>query len=111
MGNITSDSVGIYVANEGSVTAHGDVEAKGTGIQNEGGTVNVDGNVNEFYEETDDESNNKSRGINIKALKKAIEDKASTDDTTNSPVRMMIILLASFGVLVIGGTKFLAKEK
>ena len=46
VGNITSDSVGIYVANEGSVTAHGDVEAKGTGIQNEGGTVNVDGNVN-----------------------------------------------------------------
>jgi len=46
VGNITSDSEGIYVANEGSVTAHGDVEAKGTGIQNEGGTVNVDGNVN-----------------------------------------------------------------
>ena len=37
--------------------------------------------------------------------------KASTDDTTNSPVRMMIILLAFFGVLVIGGTKFFAKEK
>ena len=46
VGNITSDSEGIYVANEGSVTAHGDVEAKDTGIKNEGGTVNVDGNVN-----------------------------------------------------------------
>lgn len=122
VGNITSDSYGIIVENGGSVTAHGDVDSKGTGIINGGGTVNVDGSVNategstenngisvygegtvtvgenvtgaedgihatgggvvnvggnvtgleddgiqvghdnEFYEETDDESNNKSNG-------------------------------------------------
>ncbi|SEF46997.1 hypothetical protein SAMN02910276_00306 [Butyrivibrio sp. Su6] len=45
VGNITSDYEGIIVSNGGSVTAHGDVEAKGTGISNEGGTVTVDGNV------------------------------------------------------------------
>ncbi|MBE5838354.1 hypothetical protein [Butyrivibrio sp.] len=61
VGNITSDSEGIYVANEGSVTAHGDVEAKGTGIQNEGGTVNVDGNVNA----TEGSTSTNSSGIEV----------------------------------------------
>lgn len=46
VGNITSDSVGIFVSNGGEVTAHGDVDAHGTGIANAGGTVTVDGNVN-----------------------------------------------------------------
>ena len=37
--------------------------------------------------------------------------RGSTGDTANAPIRMMIIVLASLGVLVVFGTRFFVKEK
>jgi hypothetical protein len=37
--------------------------------------------------------------------------KASTDDTTNLPIRAMIIIIASLGALIVCGTKYCVKER